>query len=372
MFGPSNWNADDLDDWLVLQRDFEVDGGLTPFHESDLLAARHRAASATRDVFDELGLPPISDATVEAAALAHGSRDTPAASGVANARATELILDRGITGVDVVKALAVRGYGDIAERVLEMLKQRLSGDYLQTAAILDSDFHVRSAVNDANDYAGPGTGHRVVGERREKIAAIRQAVDPRLAPLVPLRWPTVAFALTEIAEAPQEPRVGEVVLALGPAFGIDIDRTLAGIGHGRLLRELLAGLEEEGATVRVIRVRHSADVAAIAHAAANQSGSGVGIGVQSKGTTVIHHRSLPPLSNLELFSVAPLMTPEHYRAIGRNAAWYARGDQPEPVPPVRRALERRLVDEASGGRGHEQAPRQPHGGGSKRGDRQGR
>ena len=28
MFGPSNWNADDLDDFLVLQRDFEVDGGL--------------------------------------------------------------------------------------------------------------------------------------------------------------------------------------------------------------------------------------------------------------------------------------------------------------------------------------------------------
>jgi hypothetical protein len=37
------------------------------------------------------------------------------------------------------------------------------------------------------------------------------------------------------------------------------------------------------------------------------------------------------LTNLELFSVAPLMTPEHYRAIGRNAARYARGETPAPI-----------------------------------------
>ncbi|VDR28276.1 Propanediol dehydratase medium subunit [Raoultella terrigena] len=35
--------------------------------------------------------------------------------------------------------------------------------------------------------------------------------------------------------------------------------------------------------------------------AANLSGSGIGIGIQSKGTTVIHQRDLLPLSNLELF-----------------------------------------------------------------------
>src|SRR6185312_6277196 len=28
MFGPSNWNAEDIDDWLALQRDWGVDGGL--------------------------------------------------------------------------------------------------------------------------------------------------------------------------------------------------------------------------------------------------------------------------------------------------------------------------------------------------------
>ena len=31
---------------------------------------------------------------------------------------------------------------------------------MQTAAILDRDFHVLSGVNTPNDYMGPGTGYR--------------------------------------------------------------------------------------------------------------------------------------------------------------------------------------------------------------------
>jgi glycerol dehydratase medium subunit len=68
--------------------------------------------------------------------------------------------------------------------------------------------------------------------------------------------------------------------------------------------------------------------------AANLSGSGIGIGIQSKGTTVIHQRDLLPLSNLELFSQAPLLTLETYRQIGKNAARYARKESPSPVPVV--------------------------------------
>ena len=45
---------------------------------------------------------------------------------------------------------------------------------------------------------------------------------------------------------------------------------------------------------------------------------GIGIGIQSKGTTVIHQRDLLPLSNLELFSQAPLLTLETYRQIGKT------------------------------------------------------
>jgi propanediol dehydratase large subunit len=44
MFGPSNFNADDLDDYLVIQRDWEVDGGLRSVSEEDLRKLRTRAA----------------------------------------------------------------------------------------------------------------------------------------------------------------------------------------------------------------------------------------------------------------------------------------------------------------------------------------
>ncbi len=330
-FGPSNWNADDLDDWLIMQRDHLVDGGLTPYSEESLLAARHRGARAVQDVFDELGLPPISDETVEAATFAHGSYDTPAHDGAAIVQTSEAILAGEISGIDVVRALANRGYDDIAERVLKMLCQRLSGDYLQTSAILDSNFHILSAVNDRNDYSGPGSGYRVQGARRAEIAAIRQAVDPRVAPPIALRWRSVPVVITEGAAAANGVDAAEIVLAVGAAFGRQLDRTLAGIDHGLLLREILAGLEEEDAPVRIVRVVHTSDVAFIAHTAAKLSGSGIGIGIQSKGTTVIHHRSLAPLNNLELFSVAPLMKPEDYRAIGRNAARYVREENPTPI-----------------------------------------
>ncbi|SQB29234.1 propanediol utilization dehydratase, medium subunit [Citrobacter koseri] len=58
------------------------------------------------------------------------------------------------------------------------------------------------------------------------------------------------------------------------------------------------------------------------------------IGIQSKGTTVIHQQGLPPLSNLELFPQAPLLTLETYRQIGKNAARYAKRESPQPVPTL--------------------------------------
>jgi hypothetical protein len=67
---------------------------------------------------------------------------------------------------------------------------------------------------------------------------------------------------------------------------------------------------------------------------AKLAGSGIGIGIQSKGTTVISQKDLYPLSNLELFPQAPLMTPETYRHIGKNAAKYVKGETVTPVPSV--------------------------------------
>ena len=63
-----------------------------------------------------------------------------------------------------------------------------------------------------------------------------------------------------------------------------------------------AGIEEEGMTSRVVKVLDTSDVGFMGLEAAKLSGSGIGIGLQSKGTTVIHQKDLYPLSNLELFS----------------------------------------------------------------------
>ena len=87
-------------------------------------------------------------------------------------------MKRGITGVDVVRALAETGFTDLAENVLAMLEQRVIGDYMQTAAILDKNFKVMSGVNTPNDYLGPGTGYRLEGERWEESKRIPHRINP--------------------------------------------------------------------------------------------------------------------------------------------------------------------------------------------------
>ena len=138
--------------------------------------------------------------------------------------------------------------------------------------------------------------------------------------------------LSEEGEAPSGVSPKEVVVGLGPAFGTQQTRTIINIPHDRVLREVLAGIEEEGVSYRIVKVYHTSDVSFIAHTAAKLAGSGVGIGIQSKGTTVIHLKDLAPLQNLELFPQAPLIDLDTFRAIGKNAAKYAKGETPAPVP----------------------------------------
>ena len=82
---------------------------------------------------------------------------------------------------------------------------------------------------------------------------------------------------------------------------------------------------------RLVRVRSTIDVGLIGLTAARLSGSGIGIGLQGKGTALIHRRDLAPLANLELFSVAPLLTAKMYRELGKNAARHAKGMAPVPI-----------------------------------------
>ena len=179
MFAGSNFDAEDFDDYNVLQRDMQVDGGLRPVTEEEVIHVRNKAARAVQAVFTQLGLSPVTDAQVEAVTYAHGSKDTLDRDVTADLMAAEEVLKRGITGIDVVKALAETGFVDVAESVLSMLKQRVVGDYMQTAAILDKDFHVLSGINTPNDYMGPGTGYRVQGERWEEIKKIPHIINPQ-------------------------------------------------------------------------------------------------------------------------------------------------------------------------------------------------
>ena len=329
-FGPSNMNAEDLDDYLVVQRDWGFEGGLRFRPDDELLPLRRLGAEACRAVFEELGLAEFTDEDVDACVRAHGSLDVPPLAGDLPGIASERIMAGGLTALDVVRALSARGFDVAAERVLEMIHQRLLGDILQTSAILDEQMQVLSSLTDPNDYAGPGTGYRLSPERRQEVARVRQVWAPAdLAAEQVLAEGCIDLAETGPARARVRP--DEIVVGLSPAFGVEIWTALNGMTVAEVLRQVLAGIEEEGLASRLVRIRRSIDLGNIGSTAARLSGSGVSVGLQAKGTALIHRADLPPLANLELFSIAPRLTPELYRALGRNAARYAKGAAPEPL-----------------------------------------
>ncbi|WP_197382753.1 propanediol/glycerol family dehydratase large subunit [Mycolicibacterium mengxianglii] len=330
MFGPSNFNAEDLDDYLVLQRDWGVDGGLRPVDPTTLESMRRQAAEATRAVFEYLGLADFDDEHIEAVVGAEGSKDLPQTDGVKVLSAARMIDQSGLTVVDVVAALAETGFTDIADRVLGMARARVTGHYLQTAAIFDENMNVLSALQDPNDYQGPGTGYRPSAERQAQIDAVRQvrSVTDLVKEQATFAQPE-RLAAVGPASAGDDPR--EVVIGVSAAFGTKLFRTLSGMTIYDVLEQILAGLEEEQCKPRLVRIADSIDLGVIGKSAARLSGSGIGVGLQAKGTTLIHRRDLPPLANLELLSVAPLITAEMYRLIGINAGRHAKGATPAPM-----------------------------------------
>ena len=329
LFGGGNFDAEDMDDWLVIQRDMQVDGGLRPVREDDVLAIRRKGALAIQAVFKKMGFPEISDEEVEAAVTAFSSDDMPDRNSIEDLASADAFLESDKTALDVVAALATTGFEDVAESVLEMQRQRVLGDYLHTAAVFDEDFNVLSAVNTPNTYEGPGTGYRVEGKTWEEIRALPQALDPQS--LIEGEAGDERLLFKSLGEA-AEGDGSEVVVALGAAFGTVMNRTLAELSHADVLKAIIEGVEGEGVRARVVKVWHGADVADIGLSGAKLSGSGIGIGLQSKGTALIHKKGLAPLNNLELLSMAPNLMLKSYRALGRNAACYATGRAPHPVP----------------------------------------
>jgi propanediol dehydratase large subunit len=349
MFGPSNFNAEDIDDFLAMQRDWGVDGGLRTLTADRIAQLRREAAQMCRAVYQHLGLADFADDHLERAVDAAGSKDLGETDTLAVVSAAQAIRDGGITVVDVVAALDETGYEAAAERILAMTAQRLAGDYLQTSAIFDEQLRVLSLVTDPNDYAGPGTGFEPGPERQAEIDAIRQArgVEDLRAEQATSAVPLLAAVAGPGSAGGREVAPGqdpsEVVIGVSPAVGRDVWRCLSGLIVPEVLAELLAGLEEEGCTGRVVRFNDTVDLGRIGLAAARLAGSGIGIGLQGKGTALIHRRDLAPLANLELYSVAPVVTPELYRLLGANAARHAKGGTPDPArnPYTDEAIEAR-------------------------------
>ena len=179
-FAGSNTDAMDYDDMYVMERDLGQYYGIHPVQEETIIKARNKAAKALQAVFEDLGLPKITDEEVEAATYANTHDDMPKRDMVADMKAAQDMMDRGITAIDIIKALYNHGFKDVAEAVLNLQKQKVVGDYLQTSSIFDKDWNITSAVNDGNDYQGPGTGYRLYEDKEEwdRIKDLPFALDP--------------------------------------------------------------------------------------------------------------------------------------------------------------------------------------------------
>lgn len=332
-FNASLFNGEEMEDFLVLQRDFEADGGLTPTSETQILEVRNRAVDALSAVFNELNLGSPTAAMKNSVVVASGSDETDSYMPRDVAIISETIKDRGINVLDVIKALAKNDFTQEAEHLLSLVKLRVSGDYLQTSAIVRNK-HVISAINDPNDYNGPGTGYQLSQQRRDEIINIRDQINRDAVLHVEETYRAKEAAhigYTKIGVATNSKNAKEVVIGISPAFGLKLFRTLAGHSLAQVLRELSNGINSKGMTVRIVRFHHTADTSFLGLSAASLSGSGIGIGIQAKGTAVIHHIERLPHNNLELFSNAPITQLEHYHKLGENAADYANGLMPAPV-----------------------------------------
>jgi propanediol dehydratase large subunit len=121
-FNPSLLNGEEMEDFLVLQRDFEADGGLTPLPEERALDLRSRAIEAISAVFEELGLSKPTADMKQSVVVASGSDETRSYTPREVAKISEAIKEREITVIEVIKALVKRGFADEAQNLLSLVK----------------------------------------------------------------------------------------------------------------------------------------------------------------------------------------------------------------------------------------------------------
>ena len=277
---------------------------------------RSRCASARRAamqaVFDAFGFPPISDEEVRLATTCLDSRDLPDRDRAADVVAGDRVLAEGISGARR-RARARRA------RLPRRRRRRLR--HAAAAASPPTTCRPRRSSRPTAPSSrpsttrtatpGPGTGYRLEGERWERLQRLPYAIDARLLGAAQgAASRSRSSARRRAASAPDE-----VVIAVGPAFGDALSRD-----DQRPARTATCSRRSSPACARRAARRgssasaRSSDVAFIGHDGARLSGSGIAVGLQSKGTALIHRADLEPLDNLELFGMAPSLTLESYRA----------------------------------------------------------
>jgi len=328
LFAGSNTDCDDYDDYYMIQRDMQIDGGIEPVLEEDAIAVRNRAAKACQAVFKGLGLPPITDEEVEAATYAYSNEEMPPRNMSADLVAAQDFFSKGLNAIDIVRALYRGGFRKVGCNVLEMLKERVCGDYLQVATIFDRDLKTVSGLNDPNDYQGPGTGYRLQGERWERLKKKTTALVPENI-LNEQDIPDKKrgfYKLTEmkIAEACE----ADIVVGISPAFANKSTAAEIYGNHFLILEKIVEGIQEAGMSAAVVKVFHTDDLAEIAKLSADFSSTGIGIGIQSKGMVRINHAENSAEDSLEVSFQMPFSSYSLFKEIGINAVEYARGLKP--------------------------------------------
>ena len=273
----------------------------------------------------------MTDEEVVLAATCLDSRDLPDRDRAADVLAGDRVLAEEISGLDVARALTRRGFADVAAAVFDMQRQRVAADYLQTSAIIEPDGMVVSAVNEPNDYRGPvpATGSRA--SAGGGCAGCRTRSTRGCSVRRPRREPR----LRELGEALPRDAAGRRRHRRRPRVrrrprGDDQRPRARGRARGARSTASARRGRRRGSCASAAR----ADVAFIGHDGALLSGSGVAVGLQSKGTALIHRADLAAARQSRALrhgavADARLVPPDR-----RNAAGYALGRPVAPVPTV--------------------------------------
>ena len=104
-----------------------------------------------------------------------------------------------------------------------------------------------SAINDCNDYTGPGTGYRLEGETWDALQRIPQQKSPRAFIDAQVGDPLPNLAEVGTAKVGNSPN--EIVVAVGPAYGRSLVKTIGELDHEAVLEALLTGVAEKSSTV---------------------------------------------------------------------------------------------------------------------------